>query len=112
MYSILWVCLMVDRVAIESMLRVYGPPATEIFNLHNRPNPRRNDISFLPYLTAVSTSFIGETEDEESIDEESEDKGSGSESIGSEDTRSEASGSEEIDDEVQEAPMIDDRENK
>ena len=92
-YQSLWVCLMVDREAIESMLRVYGPPATEIFTLTS-PG-RRKDIPFLPYLTAVSTSWSEENNNEESSGEESE---------------SEGSGSEEIDDEVQEDPRIDDGE--
>ena len=61
-YQGLWLCLMVDREAIESMLRVYGPPATEIFTMGGPP--RRKDIPFLPYLTAVSTDWEEENEDD------------------------------------------------
>ncbi|KAF7521070.1 hypothetical protein G7054_g12565 [Neopestalotiopsis clavispora] len=52
----LWICLAVDREAIESMLRVYGPPATRISMSFPR-NPRRDQVSFLPYLTAVGTHW-------------------------------------------------------
>ncbi|KAI1376596.1 hypothetical protein F4677DRAFT_419024 [Hypoxylon crocopeplum] len=82
--SSLWVCLMVDREAIESMLRVYGPPVIEV----SRFIPlyaKRKEISFLPYITAVSTRWMEEAEDE---------KGSG----------------EERKDQVQEKPLVNDRE--
>lgn len=74
---------MVNRAAIESMLRVYGPPAVEVWQL---PPRRRWDIPFLPYLTAVDT-FWSDEEDE-----------------------SKASGSEEIDGEAKQEPRINDRE--
>ncbi|KAI0965121.1 hypothetical protein F4678DRAFT_453908 [Xylaria arbuscula] len=54
----LWRCLMVDREAIESMLRVFGPPA----RLVQAPYYVQGDfevvreVSFLPYLTAVDTN--------------------------------------------------------
>ncbi|RDW62454.1 hypothetical protein BP6252_11887 [Coleophoma cylindrospora] len=54
----LWLCLMVDQKAIESMLRVYGPPVTEIFTLI--PSQRRKDIPFLPYVSAVDTRYNGD----------------------------------------------------
>lgn len=54
--SSLWLCLMVDRTAIESMLRVYGPPATSVVTLMPS-NRRRMDIPLLPYVTAVDTSW-------------------------------------------------------
>ena len=82
-FQSLWVCLMVDREAIESMLRVYGPPAVEIFAMGGPA--RRQDVPYLPYLTAVSTRWDEETEDEES----------------------EASGEEENDDKVKEEPADD-----
>jgi hypothetical protein len=89
----LWVCLMVDREAIESILRVYGPPATEIFTLGG--SVTRKDIPFLPYVTAVDTNWT---------------EGNNNEESNSEDTISEASDNEKIDDEVQEEPRIDDGE--
>ena len=59
-----WFCLMVDREAIESMLRVYGPPATQIYGPWEK-DPAERDVPFLPYLVAVSTkSTEFETEDE------------------------------------------------
>ena len=57
--SSLWVCLMVDRTAIESMLRVYGPPATSVFTLMPA-NGMRKDIPFLPYVTAVDNDWTEE----------------------------------------------------
>ena len=57
--STLWLCLMVDSTAIESMLRVYGPPATSVFTLMSS-NGRRVDIPFLPYVTAVDTNLTEE----------------------------------------------------
>jgi hypothetical protein len=105
-YQGLWLCLMVDREAIESMLRVYGPPATEIFTMGG-PAMRR-DIPFLPYLTAVSTTWTEENDDEESESEESQSDGSGSIEIGSDNTHGEASGNKEAnDDEVEEEPIDD-----
>jgi len=105
-YSSLWLCFMVDREAIESMLRVYGPPATEIFTIGGPP--MRKDIPFLPYLTAVSTDWEEENEVEESDDEESQSDGSGSIEIGSDDTHRAASGNKKAnDDEVEEEPIDD-----
>ncbi|KAN0108028.1 hypothetical protein V8E51_007770 [Hyaloscypha variabilis] len=105
-YQGLWLCLMVDREAIESMLRVYGPPATEIFTMGG-PAMRR-DIPFLPYLTTVSTTWTEENDDEESESEESQSDGSGSIEIGYDDTHGEASGNKEAnDDEVEEEPIDD-----
>jgi hypothetical protein len=92
---------MVDREAIESMLRVYGPPATEIFTFTSPT--RRKDIPLLPYVTAVRTSRTEENNNKESSSEGNESEGSGSGELGSEDTVSETSG-----DEVQEEPRIDD----
>jgi len=81
---------MVDREAIESILRLYGPPATEIFTF--RSPAGRKDKSFLPYVTAVSTCWTEENNNEESSSEESESDGSGSIELGSEDTLSDARG--------------------
>jgi hypothetical protein len=65
---------MEDRDAIESMLRVYGPPATEIFTLNSTLTlPYKKNIPFLPYVTAISTSWA-----EENMDEESRSNGRGS----------------------------------
>lgn len=53
----LWLFLIVDREAIESMLRVYGPPAvrtSEFIPL----SPRKEDAPFLPYVTAASTRWL------------------------------------------------------
>jgi hypothetical protein len=87
---------MEDRDAIESMLRVYGPPATEIFTLNSTLTlPYKKNIPFLPYVTAISTSWA-----EENMDEESRSNGRGSVGTRSEDTRTETSGNEEMDDEV------------
>jgi hypothetical protein len=38
------------------MLRVYGPPATQIFTLIP-DKPTRKEISFHPYVTVVSTNW-------------------------------------------------------
>lgn len=48
---------MVDREAIESMLRVYGPPAKEVPTFRPPNLVRKKDISLLPYLTAVATNW-------------------------------------------------------
>lgn len=97
-YRSLWVCLMMDREVIESMLRVYSPPVTKILNVTS-PG-RRKDIPFLSYLTAVSTTWIEENSHEESSSEE----------LNSQNTLSETSGNEEIDHEVHEESCIDDGE--
>jgi hypothetical protein len=43
---------MVDYRIIKSMLWVYGPPATEVCNFIPS-SPRRKEIPFLPFVTAV-----------------------------------------------------------
>jgi hypothetical protein len=73
-FQSLWVCLKEDRDAIASMLRVYGPPATEIFTLNSTlTSPSRKNIPSLPYVIAISTSWT-----DENMDEESESNGRGS----------------------------------
>jgi hypothetical protein len=66
---------MVDRTAIESMLRVYGPPGTKVFTLMSSPS-RRTDIPFLPYVTAVDTSSIGEESSSGESDDEVQEEAS------------------------------------
>jgi hypothetical protein len=48
---------------MESMLRVYGPPATQISSWPPS-NPWRMEISFLPYVTAASTTWNDENRNE------------------------------------------------
>lgn len=55
----LWLCLTVDREAIESMLRVYGPPAKQVLEAIplSLPSVRTKEIPFLPYVAAVNTTW-------------------------------------------------------
>jgi hypothetical protein len=74
-YDGLWVVPMVDTEAIESMLRVYGPPAAEIFSMMGPQNPRKKDVPHLPYYTVVDTN-TPEEEDDEDGEESSNEEGS------------------------------------
>ncbi|KAH6652291.1 hypothetical protein BKA67DRAFT_661039 [Truncatella angustata] len=62
----LWLCLTVDREAIESMLRVYGPPAKQVLEALplSLPSVRTKEISFLPYVAAVDTTWAEANGDE------------------------------------------------
>ncbi|KAL4875483.1 hypothetical protein BJY04DRAFT_202103 [Aspergillus karnatakaensis] len=62
--STLWVCLMVDRAAITSMLRVYGRPSTEIYT-SVRSRSLRREVDYLPYLTVVDSNEMEEDGPEE-----------------------------------------------
>lgn len=47
---------MLDRGAIESLLRPYGPPATQLYHAV-QSDPDEERISFLPYVVAVSINW-------------------------------------------------------
>jgi len=56
---------------MESLLRVYGPPATLIFDQNRNKNAKRS-VPFAPYFIAVSTRFEDVKVDKKAYSENNE----------------------------------------